>query len=249
MSGCKFPVGLIMLPLVKSSHTFNCLLTTRDQHGQHKLTGAEPTGPAAIFYPPPLFQSMLQPCYPKTATLSILLLWHSLRPSTQPRCGYWISFVCVWMSSEEKDVQQLHNVFHPPAWTETWTHTDASQQDSLDVCPCSRALVRLWIFVSSYFHNESGEDWKDTSSTTAAIMFFFSVPFQCKRFWREMIGCWVIEYQHLHANPKHQRLGTRLKHQPWIVSLQSSNWVILHNTSFLLFRYYFRNFTFWFSNY
>lgn len=38
-------------------------------------------------------------------------------------------WVCVWMSSLQKDVLQFHIVFHPPDWTETsQKHPDAFEQ-------------------------------------------------------------------------------------------------------------------------
>lgn len=97
------------------------------------------------------FQQMLQPSYSKTTFLSVLLLLllHSLPLSFQPLCGYWMSLVCVWMSSLEKDVPQLHMVFHFTAWTETWTkHPDAFEQNGLDVRPRSRILEQ---FLKIYF--------------------------------------------------------------------------------------------------
>lgn len=103
------------------------------------------------------------PVLQKQPFLSILLLLQSLPPSSQPLCGYWMSFVCVWMSSLEKDVPQLHIVFHLPAWTETWTmHPDAFQQNRLDVRPCSRILLQFLklCFQSSESLSKLGKDWK-----------------------------------------------------------------------------------------
>lgn len=105
----------------------------------HHRTSSWPRQPHRCWASPPPSLSVDAPTLLSKNNLS-----PSFPPSSQPLCGYWMSFVCVWMSSLEKDVPQLHIVFHLPAWTETWTmHPDAFEQSKLDVRPCSRVLVKF----------------------------------------------------------------------------------------------------------
>lgn len=146
VSACNFLPWLICvswLHLVIYTQP-NSLLTTGPWCGQENHTGAECPGPADIFWPFPPFYQLLQPCYPETTFPPFLLLLHSLPVSSQPHCGYWMSLVCVWMSSLQKDVPQF--VFHPADWTETSPkHLDAFEQNRLDVCPCSRNQVQVFL--------------------------------------------------------------------------------------------------------
>lgn len=140
VSGCNFSPWLIMLWLAASHDSW--YTTKIPAHHRTSAWPREPhrcwmSRPCCHFLPPP---SLLVDAPTLLSKNNLSLPRHP----PQPLCGYWMSFVCVWMSSLEKDVPQLHTVFHLPAWTETWTtHPDASEQNRLDVRPCSTILVQF----------------------------------------------------------------------------------------------------------
>lgn len=78
-----------------------------------------------------------------------------------PLCAQWMSLVCVLMSSSEKDVPQLHCVFHLLIRTETWTaHPDAFEQNILDARPCSRILMQLFRSLAKWLEILHGASWQ-----------------------------------------------------------------------------------------